>query len=330
MARSPMMRIARSRCPRPAFLASWLVLILLSGSPGCGAAGRGWIAVANGIARLGNYRRVGDIAYGRDPDHRLDVYTPAHVGPEGAPVIVFFHGGDWSEDLPPKSAYRFVGDAMTARGFVTVICGYRRHPRVRFPSFVEDGAGAIAWTRKHIQAYGGDPDRIFLMGHSAGAHLATLVALDPRYLRAVGGDPTWVRGLVGISGPYSFDALPDEPALRDIFGPENRSQSAQVADYVDPSCPPMLLITGARDTRVPRSCTRRLADRVRLVGAHVETIAYLRLDHIMTIGAFATPVRWHHSVVDDVARFVRQQARGPREVNGLEVAGMHGTRRDTP
>ena len=114
-------------------------------------------------------RRARDVAYGRGPRQRLDVYAPRRR--EGrAAVAVFFYGGSW--DSGRRQDYGWVGQALASRGFLTVIADYGLYPQVRFPGFLEDGARAVRGAQDHAEAFGGDPKRIVLVGHSAGAYNA--------------------------------------------------------------------------------------------------------------------------------------------------------------
>lgn len=160
------------------------------------------LATLNALApRDGGARRVAhNAAYGEGVRRRLDVYAPARAA--DAPIIVFFYGGSWSSGA--KDEYGFVGAALAARGFVVAIPDYRLVPDVRFPDFLENGAAAVRWTADNAAQFGANPSRIVLIGHSAGAYNAMMLALDARYLRVAGVDPTRVRGAAGLSGPYDF------------------------------------------------------------------------------------------------------------------------------
>lgn len=268
-------------------------------------AGMMWLHAANQVARLGAYEAHEDLVYGEHARHRLDVFVPRSAGTRPQPVVIFFHGGDWSEGYPGKEAHRFVADALTSRGLVTVIPNYRRYPDVRFPAFVQDAADAVVWTHRHIASFGGDPDRLIVMGHSAGAHLASMVALNDRYLREAGGRMEWIAGLIGMAGPYSFLPMPDDPLLKDLFGPPERYGLSQVVNYVDGRRnPPMLLIGGADDERVPLICLERMERRVLDTGGEVRTEVYEGLDHIMLIASLARPIRWYRrDLIRDIGRF---------------------------
>ena len=150
--------------------------------------------------------------------------------PGDGPVVVFLHGGGWVSGS--KSQYRFVAEALTSRGYLVIVPAYRLYPATRFPGFVEDAALAIAWTRAHAEEFGGDARRIFVMGHSAGAHIGALLNYDERYLQAVGGDRSWLSGFIGLSGPYDFLPLTD-PILQQVFAPETQYPQSQPVNFVD-------------------------------------------------------------------------------------------------
>jgi acetyl esterase/lipase len=179
---------------------------------------------------------------------------------------------------------------MAARGVLTVIPDYRLYPEVRFPAFMYDAASAIAWTRANAARFGGDPHRLFLMGHSAGAQIATLVALDPSYLRSVDlSPPRNVCGVIGLAGPYDFLPLHSDE-LKTIFGPESEQPRSQPINYVSAQAPPMLLLAGHDDDTVDPGNTLRLAAKLRAAGASVQEELYFGIGHKALIAAFARPL----------------------------------------
>jgi acetyl esterase/lipase len=242
------------------------------------------------------------LSYAQTPDRRLDVYAPESAC--GAPVVVFFYGGSW--ETGSRDMYRFLGRALARRGVIAVIPDYRLYPEVRFPSFMEDAAAAVAWSRANAQRFGGDPAHLFLMGHSAGAQIATLLALDPTYLRQVGLEASSLAGVIGISGPYDFLPLTD-PTLKIIFGPEETWPRSQPINFVTSSAPPMLLATGTADETVYPRNTKHLAARLREVGVPVEERFYDGIGHIPTIGAFAWPLGFLAPIRDDVLNFIARR-----------------------
>lgn len=259
-------------------------------------------------------RLAQDLRYGEGSRRTLDVYAPSER-PANAPVIVFFYGGSWSSGA--KRDYSFAGQAFAAQGFVTVVPDYRIYPEVQFPAFVEDGASALRWVRDHIAEYGGDPDRIVLVGHSAGAHIASLVALDPRYAQAAGFDAHAIRGVVGLAGPYGFDRF-DIPLLRNVFGPPADPQTAMPVHYVRRDAPPLLLLHGSRDARVPVYSSQRMEREARAAGEDVELKIYPGVDHPGIMQAISVARRREAPVLDDTVAFARR-------VTGVETAATSST-----
>lgn len=242
--------------------------------------------------------------------HRLDIYRPAEKdGP--APVVVFFYGGNWKSG--ERRDYLFVGEALASQGFVAVLPDYRLYPEVRFPAFLEDCARSVRWTLTEIAAYGGDVEKLFLMGHSAGAYNAAMLALDAGYLRAAGADARRVRGLIGLAGPYDFLPLTTDIS-KAVFGFPDTPPGTQPIRFVSPQSPPAMLATGDDDSVVRPRNTRRLATRLREVGVPVREVFYPGVSHLMLVGSLAALFRGFAPVLRDVADFVNdasgQLARG--------------------
>jgi acetyl esterase/lipase len=257
------------------------------------------IDLLNATSPAARTRVAEDIPYASGERRTLDVYRPRSSPAAAAPVVVFFYGGRWSGGH--RSDYAFVGAALAERGIVVVIPDYRVYPRVRFPAFVEDGARAVRWTRDHIAQYGGDPGRIYVMGHSAGAHIAAMLALDRNYLDG----RVDLAGMIGLAGPYDFLPLEAED-LRDMFGPPERFPASQPIEYARGDAPPMLLLHGLDDDTVWPKNSRNLAAAVRAHGGRVDTRFYADINHAEIVGAlsgladFLAPVR--NDVVDFVTR----------------------------
>ena len=246
------------------------------------------------------------LAYGPDPRQALDVYAPRARRPR-APIVVFFYVGSW--DSGRRQDYRFVGAALASHGYVTVIPDYRIYPQVRWPAFLEDSAKAVRWARDHGGDYGGDPRRLVLLGHSAGAYNAAMLALDRRWLGAVGMEPDRdIRAMAGLAGPYDFLPLTSE-ALKAIFGPPEQRPDTQPINHVGPGAPPMWLGTDAHDALVDPGNSSRLAVALRAKGDAVQTPVYARLNHPLMIGVFATPLRWLAPVFRDVTGFIDARTR---------------------
>lgn len=247
-----------------------------------------------------------DLVFGKDARDRLDVYVPK-VASDAAPVLVFFYGGSW--DSGSKDDYAFVGHALAAQGFVTVLPDYRLYPQVHFPEFLNDGAAAVAWVRDNIAAYGGDPRRIVLAGHSAGAYNAMMLALDPRYLEAAGVDPKVIRAVAGLSGPYDFLPLDTDTTVK-VFGQTADLAQTQPVNFVGPLSPPAFLATGDGDTTVRPRHTARLAERLRAANVPVQERVYRGLDHRDTLLALSVTFRSKAPELAEMSSFLMRQAAG--------------------
>lgn len=244
--------------------------------------------------------RTLDVAYGLDARQRLDVYRPAPTT-RPAPVVVFFYGGDWRSGS--KASYRFVAQAFASKGYVAVLPDYRLYPAVTFPGFIEDAALAVRWTRDHAAEHGGDPTRLFLAGHSAGAHLAAMLTLDRHYLEDVGVPPESIRATAGLSGPYDFK-LRDQDAP--VFGLASRTQPApqiQPVTFARGDAPPMLLIQGARDDIVDPRNAKLLESALQKVGGDVRVISYSKQGHAGVALSLAWGFRWIAPTLEDTLAF---------------------------
>lgn len=261
------------------------------------------LAVFNALVPVdGGVQRVAEgEAYGTDPRQRLDVYAPRGKA-SGLPVIVFCYGGAWNSG--ERALYDFAGRAFAAAGYLTIVFDYRLVPGHRFPAFVEDTAGAVAWAHAHAARLGGDPARIFLVGHSAGAYNVALAALDPRYLAAHGLPPSVIGGVAALAGPFDFLPL-DDPATIAAFGSWPHPAETQPVDAVERGVdpPPFLLITGKSDRTVYPRNSERLAARLREAGARAELHVLEGIGHADVLTALARPLRWRAPVLEEITGF---------------------------
>ena len=265
--------------------------------------------IINAITPDSGYVLTPDLAFG-DQGLKLDVYTPQQA--VHAPVLVFFYGGSWQTgETLDKSAYKFVGQALAQQGYVAVIADYRLYPQVKYPAFLSDCAQAVKWAHDNAATYGGDPGKLVLMGHSAGAYNAAMLALDPDYLRAAGADRAWVRGMVGLAGPYDFLPITD-PTLQTLFGPREQWPQTQPINHVDGHGPPMLLMAGDADDIVFVKNTNNLYDRVIAGGGKVQKVIYPGMDHIKIIALMSSRLPGHAELIRHVSDFV-QGVTGPME-----------------
>lgn len=243
-----------------------------------------------------------DISFGKDARLKLDIYKPVTAsGP--LPVLVFFYGGSWQRG--DKSIYRFLGASLARAGIVAVIPDYRLYPPVLYPDFLRDSALAVRWAKDNAARFGGDPAKLFLAGHSAGAYNAVSLATDRRWLAEAGLEPSRdISGVIGLAGPYDFLPLEDEE-LKIIFGPAEARPKTQPINYVDGKEPPMLLLRPAGDTVVDPGNSVRLAKRITEKGGSATLKTYDRVNHLSIIGTFSPLLSFLAPAQNDLINFVR-------------------------
>lgn len=269
----------------------------------------GCAGALNAVTSGAGYSVVENVRYMPGARGTLDLYIPENAGPN-APVVVFIHGGSW--DTGSKDIYLFVGQSLATEGIIVAIPNYRLYPEVQFPGFVEDAAKATvsvgAWAKRGENGISAGDHPLFLMGHSAGAEIAGLLATDGRYLAGQGGSIGALSGFVGLSGPFDFLPLTDERYMR-IF-PEATRPASQPVNFVDGDEPPMLLIHGGADTVVDPKNTRSLAAKARSAGVPVSDRIVPGVDHTGTIKAFATALKLgDRSIRSEVIDFVKRRSR---------------------
>lgn len=243
------------------------------------------------------------VSYGSSDKQYLTVYAPEEPSEELLPVILFVHGGSWNWGDPGD--YGFIGRAFVPEGFIVVLAAYRLHPEVVYPAMLQDTAAAIAWTQANIEAYGGDPTRITISGHSAGAYNVAMTALEPRWLDDAGGDPQNLAGVVGLAGPYDFYPF-DSDSTRASFGHVELGAVTQPVNHVRIDAPPMLLIHGEADTLVRPRNTHALAKKLEGAGAKVDTMFLPEANHNQPLLALASPWRNKPAVFDTFVKFARE------------------------
>ena len=272
-----------------------LLLALLSACDSSSAK----LAVANGLARFSDYQLSNDVAYGSLPEQRLDVYRPAEMMQAHPKVVVFFYGGCWGHCTRfTKSDYGFVAEALVAQGYTVVIPDYRLYPHVHFPEIIDDARLAVEWAGKQLLT---EEQSLFLMGHSAGGHLAAMLTVDERYLTDATRDQ--MAGFIGLAGPYDF--LPFTKAYqRDLFAPEAFFPDSQPINFVDGNEPPLLLLYGLEDTTVKPRNHVQLAAKVKALDGEVLVQEYAGLDHSGLVGALSKPMRDQFDVLDDIVAFL--------------------------
>lgn len=265
---------------------------------GCSATG-----ALNAVTTSSSYTLNADMAYGTQPRQKLDIYTPTAVPPvKGWPVVVFIYGGSWNQG--ERTQYKFVGEALAARGVLTLVADYRLYPEVRYPDFLSDSALALAYGLDHAAQLGGDPKRVFVMGHSAGGYNAAMLALDARWLKATGHGPNELAGWIGLAGPYDFYPIVNPDAKPVFFHPNYPANSQPIA-FTSPAAPRSFLAAAVDDELVnPQRNTLQLVQKLQAAAVPVTLKLYPRASHTTLIGAFAWPLRWIAPVLEDVQAFI--------------------------
>jgi acetyl esterase/lipase len=274
------------------------IVAMVAWLSGCSAVG-----VLNAITPSASRTVQTGVAYGTLPRQQLDIYQPKAAAPAGGwPVVVFFYGGSWNAG--ERGDYQFVGEALAARGVLTLVADYRLYPEVRYPDFLVDSAQALAWGLSHAAQWGGNPQRVFVMGHSAGAYNAAMLALDARWLKATGHTPAELAGWIGLAGPYDFFPT-NNPDAQPVFFHPNYPPQAQPMDWIAGTAPPTFVGAPEKDALVsPERSTQQIARKLKAAGATVTLKSYPRANHVTLVGAFGWPLRWIAPVLDDVNDFI--------------------------
>jgi acetyl esterase/lipase len=250
----------------------------------------------------GKRRPMRHISYGALPRQTLDVYTPKA---EARAIVLFIHGGGWVTGA--RWHYALLGHTLTQQGFACVVPDYHLYPQARFPSFVEDAARAFKWTHEHAAEIGGRRLPIFVMGHSAGAHIAALLALDADYLRAQGLSPDAIAGVIGLAGPYTLDPL-KWPGVKDIFAASAAApHSARPIKLARAGAPAMLLLHGASDSVVKSDASVNFASALTAAGSQANANIYPGIGHLGVLTSLLWGLRWRAGVLHDIGAFIAER-----------------------
>jgi len=278
------------------------------------------IDLLNFFSRSKDLTLAPDVAYGPAPREKIDFYRPASG--RNLPVIVFFYGGSWQ--WGHRRDYRFMAALLARQGFLVAVPDYRLYPDVKFPDFLDDCAAATAFVQKSAPRYNGNPREIFLLGHSAGAYNAVMLALNPAYLGELGCGTNRIAGVAGLSGPYDF--LPIRaPDIKAIFSSATDMHITQPVTFAREDAPPLFLAHGGADTTVLPRNTTMLAARIRAQGGVVDTKIYPKLGHSGALLAALPALSWRAPVLRDLLAFIASCRAGELKSEGFEVgASMVG------
>lgn len=262
------------------------------------------VTLLNAMVPESAYQHRSDLVYGEYDRLKLDVYQPVNsVASQKPATVIFFYGGGW--EAGEKADYKFVAEALTSQGMIVVIPDYRVFPEAVFPEFIEDAAQAVAWTRQHIAEFGGDPEQLFIAGHSAGAHIAAMLSVNPRYLQQAGLESEQLRGMIGLAGPYDFLPL-TSPTLKQIFGDDASQWQSQPVNFVGEAHPPTLLLVGNNDRTVLPRNSYRFAEKLKQYGNDVELVELSDYGHVAMVAKLAKPLRGDGALLAPIVSFVEQ------------------------
>jgi acetyl esterase/lipase len=242
--------------------------------------------------------------YGAGARNKLNIWVPTGTKKtDRLPVLVFLYGGGWYSGA--RDHYGFAGRAFARQGFIVVIPDYRIVPDGHWPDFLHDSAAAVAWTDAHIANYGGDPDRIALAGHSAGAYNAVMLALDPQWLRAAGSDTSVIRGVAALAGPYDFAPFEKGGRADVAMGDIRPVERTQPIRFVRGDAPPLWLGHGTADTVVRVRNSQRLAAAMHKVGGSATLREYDGLSHNDLVMALTKPLAYKGPILPEMTDFLR-------------------------
>ena len=274
-----------------------LFLIILLHLAGCAHLGLGVINLKE--RSVANHKKIENLPYADKHWQKLDVYTPVSNQTNLKPVIVFFYGGSW--DSGKKEQYLFAASAFTQLGYVVVIPDYVKFPQGKFPQFIHDGAASIAWVKKHISEHGGNPDQVFIVGHSAGAHLGALLVTDAEYLSKHDLKPTDVSAFAGLAGPYNF--TPKAPKIVRIFEPEENYPKMKIMNHIDGDEPPMLFAHGLKDSTVSVRNQQANIKVIQQIGGNYKEIVYPEASHVSILLRLSSFYRGGKKPSEDIHEF---------------------------
>ncbi|MDQ7075896.1 MAG: alpha/beta hydrolase [Gammaproteobacteria bacterium] len=273
-----------------------LSLLLLA--PLLSACSNSALLVANTLARFDSYSLTVDQNYGIHAANKLDVYQPKE---KAKGTIVFFYGGCWGAcSTFAKDHYRFVAQALTTQGYRVVIPDYRHYPEVGFAEIMYDSANAVRWVLNQFHRQEKNPV-VFLMGHSAGGHIAAMLTVNEEYLGREKQQK--IRGFIGLSAPYDF--IFDKPYLPKVFANMEYIKS-QPSHFVTGNEAPLLLLYGDQDQAVYRRNIINMAKKVKEKKGQVETHIYPNMNHTDMLAAFSIPYRNRFAVLNDIATFLKK------------------------
>ncbi len=290
------------------FLVVAILLVLLFGGAARMIAAGGAKSLNLGDRLLGDADgatlQVAGQPYGTGTRNKLNIWVPTGTAKtDRLPVLVWLYGGGWYSGQ--RDDYGFAGRAFAKQGFIVVIPDYRLVPEGHWPDFLQDSAAAVAWTQKNIEIYGGDPGRMALAGHSAGAYNSLMLALDPQWLKAAGSDVSMIRGVVSLAGPTDFFPFEKGGRADVAMGDIRPVEQTQPIHFVRADAPPLWLGHGTADTVVRVRNSQRLAAAMHKVGGAATLREYDGLSHNDLVMALTRPLAYKGPILPEVTDFLR-------------------------
>lgn len=267
------------------------------------------LAVVNGLTANGGVGVSKDILYGDKPLQDLDIYYPKPLAQamkaesaidKSYPMVVFVHGGSW--ETGSKEEYAFVGQSLAQAGYVTAVINYRKAPENVYPDYVKDAAQAIAWSYDNAKSFHADPNRLAVIGHSAGAFNAVAAVANEDFLAPYGMKPKDLGAVIGIAGPYSYDFRQYDSAT--AFGANATPDEVMPDRQIKGEQPPYLLLTAEKDKVVHITNAIKMTEALKAAGVNVETGEIKGASHATSIGAMAPPLRWVNDVRAQVLTYL--------------------------
>lgn len=268
------------------------------------------VKILNSLVPETGYELVSAVEYGSHQRQKLDIYLPkttqnfsANQSDAPKKVIIFYYGGNW--DSGERADYKFAAEALASLGHIVVVPDYRVYPEVLFPELMADPVSAAKWVKANIKKYNGDANQVFLAGHSAGAHIAVMMAINAEYLVAESLQPADFAGVIGLAGPYDFLPLTSD-RLKTIFGAEGERWKSQPINFVDGKNPPLLLAVGMKDGTVWPRNSINLAKKIKENNGSVEVVEFESYGHIDMVAKLAKPLRGNGELLKPIAAFIDQ------------------------
>ncbi|AZI42228.1 alpha/beta hydrolase [Deinococcus psychrotolerans] len=239
------------------------------------------VGTLNRATSLSGLSVTHDLHYGSDPRNVLDIYAPQ--GAANKAVVLFIHGGSW--DSGSKDEYVFVGESLARAGYVTAVMNYRLAPQHPYPDYVIDAASALKWLQDNAAQYGGNGQRLYVVGHSAGAFNAVDVVDDSPFLSDAGVQAGTVRGVVGIAGPYDYDfrQFPTKTA----FPAGGDPAQIMPTQHIRADAPPNLLLVAGNDQTVDPSNGEKMKAALQAAGVPYTYTVLPGLSHITVVAALS-------------------------------------------